>query len=95
LSDENLKKAYEELQQWRREFGIDYRGRPLVAPLCECGAELQLWPYKDTGIWAWNLIDSHMYDDGRAGQHDIYDLKGERVQSGAHLNVESEIDDEE
>lgn len=82
LSEENLIKAREEVVAWRRESGVDYRGRPLQAPKCKCGQETQLWPSKDTGIWCVFFSERLDYEDRKPTRHDVFDINAKKIATG-------------
>ena len=82
LSEENLIKARQEIFAWRREFGVDYRGRPLRAPKCKCGQETQLWPFKDTSIWCVYFDEPYDYEQGRQTLHDVFDINTKKLATG-------------
>jgi hypothetical protein len=56
-------------------------------PQCACGQDLREWRYtrpegKATGVWCAGLADLVNYQSNRRTQHDVYDLRGRRVQRG-------------
>lgn len=97
LTTEKLLLARQELLEWRGTHNTDYRGRPLLAPKCKCGAVLQHWPDSDDpniGIWCANLNDQAAYNAKNTGspdtdffvvtgiKHDIYGERGNLLMTG-------------